>query len=864
MWPLVGRERELAVAEAAVSSGDRRGVLLTGEAGVGKTRLAAECLDRAQRAGRPTERVGATEATRSIPLGAFAGVVEPADGAVDLHELLYRAVAVLDRGQDDAPLVLAIDDAHLLDDASVALLHVLANQSDTRLVVTVRSGEVVPEAVTKLWQEDLLDRVELGPLDREAASRLIDDATGGSLDRPVLDRIWRLSGGNPLFLRELVMVAAETESQSRDLVLSGETGPGRRLQELIEARLVGLDDSSREALEVVALAEPAPLSIVEEVVDTGLLEQLERRGLVRAGERGELRVAHPLYAEVLRQQIPGLRRRATYRALAAVAERRTDDGTDRLRVAAWRLESGEAGDRAQMVGAAQEALARFDHGLAERLAREAGGIEGIDAGLALANALIGQGRPAEAEEVLAQLDPGTSQEVSRVAGVRALNLLWGLHRSEDGLRMLEDAERRLEGPPRLECEAVRSHILFQTGSFEEALELAERVLASSEAGPVARLRAIIAARILWPLQGRADQVLGPDDEWRKLAEECRRELPQSRMNLRGTRFTALIWSGRYQEAEVYAADRMGIGIERGPTGLEAVLAGGLALAWAHRGYVHRALRALEESLELMRQSDWLGFRAWCCAGVARTAVLGGDLARAHDALAEAEQVRESDPVRSAFAVPDIEISRAYLMAAEGEDDQAVELATLIGTMTMRGAKPFAADALHAVVRFGRPEVVVSHLEELAGECDGPIYPAYATHARGLVDGDPARLQDAAEQFEAVGAQLLAAEAWWQSAERWAVDSRARALTGELRARELVRRCDTAPVGIRFGEEEGPSGLTAREREVARLAGKRLSTKDLAERLDIAPRTAETHLHRVYRKLDVGGREELAAVVQGRT
>ena len=144
-WPLVGREPELALAREQLSAGAAGGVVIAGEPGVGKTRLAAEIADLAVSTGRSVQWVRASRAASSIQLGAFAALLPPLDGAVSgVAELLARArqaVAVRSGGE---PIVLVVDDAHLLDDASAALVHQLVTGGDAFAVITIRTGEPPP------------------------------------------------------------------------------------------------------------------------------------------------------------------------------------------------------------------------------------------------------------------------------------------------------------------------------------------------------------------------------------------------------------------------------------------------------------------------------------------------------------------------------------------------------------------------------------------------------------------------------------------------------------------------------------------------------------------------------------------------
>ena len=162
-WPFVGRGGPLTTVREALRSG--AGMMIAGAAGVGKSRLAAQSL--AGLPGYSVVRALGTETASMIPFGAFAHVLTgpPRSGE---NLLRWAARHLRDRAGRDRLLV-SVDDAHRLDPASAALVHYLAGNGQARLLVTVRSGEPQPDAVTALWKDELLERIELPPLTVEEA-----------------------------------------------------------------------------------------------------------------------------------------------------------------------------------------------------------------------------------------------------------------------------------------------------------------------------------------------------------------------------------------------------------------------------------------------------------------------------------------------------------------------------------------------------------------------------------------------------------------------------------------------------------------------------------------------------------------------
>ena len=332
-WPLVGRTEVLRALREAVVNPGGRGLVLAGAAGVGKSRLAAEVLTLADRAGLATARVTATKASSGIPLGAPAPVLPVArhaePGAVDDRaDLLRRCAAALVQ-PGSRRLVLLVDDAHHLDDISATLVHQFAETRQALVLLTVRTGEPAPDAIVALWKDGLAERIELGGLTETAIGEVLSWVLSGAVDEAAVADFARRSRGNVLFLRELVHGALDDGALAGDggiWRLTGELHPTERLVELVEARLAGLVPAERELLEIVSFAEPVGPGELGALADgdlNDLAERLERRGLLvstRQERRIVITLGHPLYGEVLRARLPALRARSIARSLAEQVE----------------------------------------------------------------------------------------------------------------------------------------------------------------------------------------------------------------------------------------------------------------------------------------------------------------------------------------------------------------------------------------------------------------------------------------------------------------------------------------------------------------------------------------------------------------
>ncbi|MDQ3898516.1 MAG: AAA family ATPase, partial [Actinomycetota bacterium] len=334
-WPLVGRSRELELVGDLLAGGERSAVVLAGLSGVGKTRLASECLSLAEARGLATAHIKAAEAARHLPFGALASLLPGTSGpGSEPADMLLRArEAVASRG-GGRRLVFLVDDAHLLDDASATLVYQLAATRSAFVIATVRSRETAPEPVVALWKDELAERIEVSPLRRDQIEVLLTDALGGPVSAATLHQLGERSAGNALYLRELVLAGLESGALSHEdgiWRLSG-SPVSSRLVELIEARLADVPDPGRKVLDALAFGEPLGIPCLMTVTTAEKLEELEARGLITTaydGRRLEACLAHPLYGEVIRARMPALRSQLVRQGLAdrvqAVGARRRED-----------------------------------------------------------------------------------------------------------------------------------------------------------------------------------------------------------------------------------------------------------------------------------------------------------------------------------------------------------------------------------------------------------------------------------------------------------------------------------------------------------------------------------------------------------
>jgi type II secretory pathway predicted ATPase ExeA len=202
-WPLIGRREELSLIERTLSDGQFRGLLLAGAPAVGKTRFAREALTAAEAARCFTKRAAASRAVAAIPFGAPAHLL-PLTGDNSTHlQVLQQAGKWMAAQAGGRRVVLGVDDAHMLDDASAALLFYLVVNGITSVVATLPTGEPAAGPVTAQWKEGVAERLEIvaerleiQALARTEVGELIEAVLGAPVDGLTRARLWQLGHGD--------------------------------------------------------------------------------------------------------------------------------------------------------------------------------------------------------------------------------------------------------------------------------------------------------------------------------------------------------------------------------------------------------------------------------------------------------------------------------------------------------------------------------------------------------------------------------------------------------------------------------------------------------------------------------------------
>ncbi len=834
---------------SALTEPNGNGAALVGPAGVGKTRLADEVVDRLEVSGCTVRRCYATVATSSIPFGALAAML-PAD--MRTANPLGRAVEHL--LVEPQPLAIVVDDAHLLDDTSIGLLHHVIRHGHARVLVTSRPGERA-----ELWQEGLLQRYPLGDLSRAESDELLERALDGPVDTRSAALLWSRSAGNPLYLRELVVSGRAVGSlRAVEGIWSwhGAIELGGRLGELVQENLGRLEPAHRLALELLACSEPVELDLLASLVQEEALDDLETRALIRvetSGRRTVVRLGHPLYGSLLRATCPPVRAQSHQRALAAGLEatgaRRRED---LMRIATWRLDGGSPISLDLLAAAAEQAWAARDVTLAERLCRaavDAGGLNRV--GHVFGQVLMHGRAPDQAEATLADVMAGplSAEDLSRLGATRSMNLYFALGDAEAATAVLDRVDvPDLPDELRDWLKVTRTLQEAHHHNVATVLESTYQPVAPHLSVPMRLIRALCLVHA-GRYRETDEEIDRYETELLALGGDSPPDYGASRV-----RCFALAYGGHLAEAESLALSTLDASYDElafiGPTSVYSAL----SFCARMRGRGSHALRLAREGSAKTEEKP-LVFDTIALASLASAAALCGDTYLAQEALARAEKARRPAWRLTGLAVS---LARPWVLAGAGDVRAAADTAMAAADECAElGAHSSEAMALHDAARFGVDTSL--RLAALTSTMDDPMTSAYAAHATALAHAAPTVLEAVATDFLRLGATLYAAEALASAARLHRVHDNPRAAS-QASARQALLMRDFDNVHTPALRVDGLTHLTRRQVEVARLATSGLTNQQIAEKLHTSKRTVDNHLHAIYGVLGVTGRDELRTVL----
>ncbi|OBI88670.1 LuxR C-terminal-related transcriptional regulator [Mycobacterium sp. 1245805.9] len=859
--PLTGRDSELALVRRALGgAGNHSGVVIAGAAGVGKTWLAREALRRAEAAGERTQWIVGTESARALPLGAFIGLLGEAmsDPLANVRRVINSFVAQQRRGR----VVVGVDDAHLLDGLSALVVHELAQSGGVRLVITIRTGSEEPDAVTALWKEGLLARLDLEPLSAAATREVIESTLGGPIDARCAARFRKLTGGNTLFLRQLLsdqVAAGQMREVAGVWMWDGDVAVSPSLSDTVGRQLGRLDPEPALVIDMLSQCEPLAVDVLCDLVPRRDLAVAESMGLVsveRTAGGLMARLAHPLFGELRRASAGEMYLSSIRGRLASrLAKDADSDMQATVRRALLHLESDLDPEPELYLEAARHAMTLLDLDLADRFATAAARAGAPGAAGVRAMNLVLLGRGAQAEAALRDLVDGPDGH--HWATIRATNLMWILSKPADARVILDG----LAAGPETEAQvaerlAVQACLDAISARCQLASERARDALAFAD---LPDLHALLAALALIMAMG----ALGEVDGLSAVAEQALRrattsfQASQLRFWFGAVYGRACRLTGRIDEF-VGTAKQLADSARDVPGLAYANLALLLGNADLVRGAVTGAARLLHEAVAgVQMHSVTTGLRAASYFALAEAHAKLGQAAEANDAAAGA---RSAVPADYLFMHTALSLADGWAMAASGRLGEAVTAAREAAQLARdRGQPTHELACIQAAAQWGDASGA-ARAAELAEALSLPLADAIALHAKALLGGDGEGLLAASAAYRAIGDKAAAADAAAQASVAFAGSQQhKRALYAAAVARELADECG----GLCTPALRTPEGLklSGRQRDVVELVVAGLSNRQIAENLVMSVRTVEGHIYRACQRVGAQSREELASIVR---
>jgi DNA-binding CsgD family transcriptional regulator len=835
---LTGRDEELRlIAESLGARGQPAGVAIIGQAGVGKSRLAREAAAAASGAGAMVRWAAGTQSAQTIPLGAFAQWASDIDGSA--LQLVGSVIDALTMPGSGTRAVVAVDDAHLLDDLSATVLHQLVLRNAASVILTIRSAEPMPDAVTALWKDGYLQLLELQPLSRAESDTLLANALAGEIDADSARRLWELTGGNVLYLRHLV---AEETATHRLVHRAGTwlwtSAPvvSSTLIDLIESQIGSVPDAVLEAVDLVAVAEPLDTGLLTTLVDASVVEDAERLSLVTVtpSDAGAFaRIGHPLYGEIRRTRAGPLRlRRLRGRVASALADAADRDDTDAVRLGVLWLDSDLPPDPQLLFQAAHAALLR-------------------------AQALGLLNRAEESQDVLAALptDAMTDRQLAYAIALRASNFWTPLGRPDEAWELVDTALLESNPVVRESVRGLRVGQLAMLARPADALAVAEQV-DRKRLGDFESLAAAAALILALGDTGRAGDVAPVAIEGYDRAKRSP-EAAYLGVGLAEYHVKALLLAGSITEA-VSAAQNIHRQCADAPGTIGAMglaIAATAALGSGRLDDARSQLASASAVFAANSSAPGLRYRF----GIIELEVLArlGDVAAATIAL---EGLHLDGHPAFVFLEADRLLAAAWVAAARGAVSPAIAHARQAAQFARsHGQLAREVMSLQTATHFG-DKTTAARLVQLCDLVEGPRAPVAADFAAGLAAGSGAGLQAASQQFEAMNDMSAAADAAAHAATAYRKqDLRGAALTAAGRAQRLAHKCGGA-VSPALREAAQPLPLTPREREIIALVGQGLSNRQIAEEMRMSIRTVEGHLYRASLRSGSASRTELVTLV----
>ena len=912
---IVGRERELAAITAFVAEADGlpRSLLLSGEAGSGKTTLWGVGTERAESDGHAVLATRPLEAEAKL---AYAGVGDllanwldaigelpppqahalraalmlevPATGAVDERGVSLGFLGVIQALARERPVLVAVDDVQWLDRPSARALSfaarrlagdrvafLIALREETRSVL-----DFAPDRVFPGYAE-----LVVPPLSLDEVHSLVQRRLGLVLPRPTLRNVHDTARGNPFFALELARAVSEQATGRH---------PGEApqvpatLHELIGARVLALPKDTRAALLAAAASGDPTLELVGATTGLDAAAALGPAvtGDIVVVDSGRIRFVHPLLAAAAYGGAEPGARRDVHAAFASSV----GDAEERARHLALAAEGPDAEVAASLDEAAKLARARGAPVAAAALLEEARALtppsSGPDARRRAVDAAAHHFEAGDTRRARDLLDEVLAEPIGGVERARALIGLARVRSLDDDIaaavELLEAALAEADTEPLVQARAheMLSGILFRLRErFADAVEHARAAVAVGRTLGGAELMGNSLGSLLL-----AEAALGLEQA-RATFDEADAFGPSGRGSraMGGSEFQVAVvrmWWEELDAAKDSFGQMLGLADSIGDESSVPYIRVLLAQTECLRGRFTDAAAHADEGALRAQQVGQETLVAYALALRALAAAHSGDEEAARVTAANALELAGTTTGRPAeqFATAALGLLELSLERDEAAVAVLAPLVAFAREQEMRepGLTRFVPDLVEGLVALGRLDEAEDHLAWFAGNAERlgrASGQGAAARCRGFLAAARGDLAGALTAFESALAHHEAAPMPFDrartllalgAARRRANERRAartaleqaRELFGSLGASRWEQRA--AAELARIGGRAPSSGeLTPIERRVAELVAAGRTNREVAVALFLSTRTVEGHLSRVYGKLGVRSRVELA-------
>lgn len=893
------------------------GAVVLGGAGMGKTTLVETALASAGHR-QPAMRLHCSDTLSGVPYGVFTPYLSAMEEIGEPVQVLRELVSVLEgMGEGAGTPIIVVEDAHFLDSASSFVLSMLVNNAAI-VLLAIGTGRIDGDSTLfGLTESGVLATIVVQPMDAHRVRLLSEECAGGPLTEGAVETIRSMTAGNPGLIKAVVDSAVaqgvlvrhvdDVAGPPRAGHADGEHGPwllarpapepDEELSETVREMQESLPAGQQETLELLALGGPLPRNMLRSLTG-GEHQSMVESGILYRDRNGVVGISAEIYAVVLRHLIPPGRSAELYRKWSAVA---ADAGhaPSALQVL-WGLECCASLEHSTIVAAAADAHAELDYQLAWKLCTMGElGVGPEDGALVEARTLVGMGRYHSARTILLRIaasckDPMTLQGSLRLLALANIQL--GAAQGDPGLlRSLWDE--------RAEEMAQQSSASFATarGRLQNLAGILEawKAVRSGNNGPdtEAQIRGILATEWLSTEVKAVGLLLLADihaarGQTDTAADLSRRSMAELDLDptASGTYLVhvlvrtgwALLMSGRYAEAEEFLRARSGrtsrerlnrYGAIQALRGVGRFLQGNLEGAG-------RDLRDAATELRLHDPAQLLPLAVGIGGFVAAERANGGAAVAGRGQRAGAVQQLHELPYRGSrgFWVLAETLARAAdagqarerrqhadeAAGSSGYDADARNWTVLLEDGTLDGLPLVERELL--IFMPGRLESTSqgarlnTRLWELSRTMEGSRAALVTRLSDPRTAHDPGTLADAAREARARGDNWLAAESLARAALVHSAAGDARRCGATLRELMLLQADTGGQPSAFVSGALALAELTSREQEIVDLANRGHNNSEIARILTLSQRTVEGHLYRVFSKLGITERSELAQLL----